>query len=323
MSLNIKAVFHVSTVTLVWVITSTAATADVMTEFSDRKTFENAVGVALTVEDFTDIHHVPLESAFLNSETECLSCTEPLFPGDIQPGVTYFANGNPNEPAFFNIDFGGHYSSTAFLDGLSPAPWNTTHAEITFWRNSPGNSRSVSAFGFDCAFQDGSDLQVTISFDHGPDQVFTYPDEGPVLTFFGFQSDATDIRSVSIGNIEPVLFGFDFDNFTFPAPTTGPELVITGSCPGLVTLQVTGLTPNSTSFLFASAAEGSFVIANGRCAGVELGLDNPHLILFLFADADGDVTVTGHLPANVCENFVQAFDRATCQATAVSSLNPN
>ncbi len=198
------------------VLTVLPASADVITTYTDRTTFNNAVGVPLTVEDFTDQHHFPITSGVLNALTEEPNATNGgIHPGDIQPGVTYstpVGSGN-----FFNIDQGGGYTG-GFLDGFEPSDREVT---IDFWNTAPGDARSISAFGFDLGTLGSTDFDVLISFSSGPDQLFNnvYPSS---LGFFGFQSDATDITQVVIGN-NGGFFGFDFDNFTFDSPKAIPE----------------------------------------------------------------------------------------------------
>ncbi len=194
-------------------IVALPATADVITTYTDRTTFNNSVGVPLTVEDFTDTFHFPISTGVLNAETNLPDIG--ILPGDIQAGVTYstpIGTGN-----FFNIDAGGGYTG-GFLDGFNPSDREVT---IDFWNSSSSDARPISAFGFDLGSLGSSDFDVLISFSSGPDQLFNnvYPNS---LSFFGFQSDATDITQVVIGN-NGGFFGFDFDNFTFDSPRAIPE----------------------------------------------------------------------------------------------------
>jgi hypothetical protein len=115
---------------------------------------------------------------------------------------------------FFNIDSGGGYAG-GFLDGYNPSD-----RVVTIDFDSP-----VSAFGFDKNSLNAGGFDVTIQFLSGSDQVFTNATPGS-LSFFGWQSSATDITSVVVEN-NAGFFAFDFDNFTFggstnvvPEPTT-------------------------------------------------------------------------------------------------------
>ena len=181
---------------------STTVSAGTITQFTDRPTFTGAVGGSLTIEDFTSSFHFPITTGILNSATNLPGLQNGgILPGDIQPGVTYstpVGSGN-----FFNIDAGAGYVG-GFLDGFNPRDRDVT---ITF-------DTPVSAFGFETGGSGGAtDFDVTIRFTSGPDQVFNnpYPNQ---ISFFGWQSNLSDIESVVVSNNGGSL-GFDFDNFTF------------------------------------------------------------------------------------------------------------
>ena len=186
---------------------SRSADAGGITDFSDRPTFNTAIGVPLTVEDFTSSEHFPITTGILNSETNLVvEEGTPITPGLIQPGVTYSTPIRNDAPAgfFFNIDAGGGFTG-GFLDGLgvgSPGSALTT----TF--NNP-----VNGFGFDTNDLMGTQFTITINFTSGPADVQTLPVSGD--SFFGFVSTATDIQSATLfGN--STEFTFALDNFTFP-----------------------------------------------------------------------------------------------------------
>ncbi len=213
---------QMSAMALACAMAAPSAKADNITTYFDRPTFNGAAGV-LTIEDFTGTHHFPISSGILNSLTDDPDASNPIFPGDIQPGVTYstpIGDGN-----FFNIDAGGGYTG-GFLDGFNPSDREVT---VNFHDNDPNVARSVSAFGFDIGSLGATDFDVLIQFASGPDQLFNFAYPGQ-LSFFGFISDAQDITSVIIGN-NGGFFGFDFDNFTYdvvPAPGAALPLLAAG-----------------------------------------------------------------------------------------------
>jgi hypothetical protein len=202
-------------------IAAGAATADTITTFTDRASFETAANTPLTLENFTDGPHFPISTGVLNSETNLPDIG--IFPGDIQPGVTYSTPVGTG--FFFNIDAGGGYSG-GFLDGFEPSDREVT---VTFHQTDPNSPRNVYAFGFDIGSLGATDFDVLIRFSNGTQQLFNNPYPGSV-SFFGFQSDAKDISSVVIGN-NGGFFGFDFDNFTYdvvPAPSAAALLGLGG-----------------------------------------------------------------------------------------------
>jgi hypothetical protein len=191
-----------------------AAGAGTITIFFDRASFQ-AAAPPQTVEDFTDTFHYPISTGVLNSRTDLPEAG--LFPGDIQPGATYSTE--LNQGNFFNIDAGRGYLG-GFLDGF-PAQ---REVKVVFHLDDPGLPRSIYGFGFDIGSLGSADFDVKVTFADGSEQDFNFPYPGPP-SFFGFLSDAPDIASVVIGN-NGIIFGFDFDNFTFDAVRggCGPDL---------------------------------------------------------------------------------------------------
>lgn len=183
---------------------SIEANAGAITIFSDRTAFNSAVG-ATTLENFTDRSNFPIPNGSLSSTSSFGS----LSAGDIQAGATYttpLGTGN-----YFNIDAGGGFSG-GFLDGFNPS-----NRDLTISYNP-----LVSAFGFDTNSL-MPNFDITINFLSGISFNGNFSVTGLNLQFFGFQSDATDIRSVVISGNNS-FFGFAIDNHSFGGNTaTVPE----------------------------------------------------------------------------------------------------
>lgn len=94
----------------------------------------------------------------------------------------------------------------------------------------------------------------------------------------------------------------------------GPDLRITGSCPGGKVLTITGATPLG-SLAIAHGAAGSFTIPSGPCAGTILDITAPTLAGFFNADVNGDFSLNFNVPAGLCGRTVQAVDMTTCLAS--------
>jgi hypothetical protein len=186
-------------------LTAATATAGTITTYLDRASYEAAVPPQ-NLENFTDSSHFPITTGVLNSETDLPEIG--IFPGMIQPGVTYSTP--VGQGFFFNIDAGGGYTG-GFLDGFEPSDREVT---MVFHLDDPNAPRTVNAFGFDLGTLGSTDFDVKITFADGSQQDFNFPYPNDSLGFFGFQSDAKDIASVVIGN-NGGFFGFDFDNFTY------------------------------------------------------------------------------------------------------------
>jgi hypothetical protein len=179
--------------------------AGTITSFTDRGTFDTSVGVTAT-ETFGPVQCFPL-TAPLNSASSyaCLSA------GTIQPGATYSAPvvaGNS-----FNIDAGGGFP-TPFLDSLLLGRGS---APLTVTFDSP-----VSAVGFDTdEVVMGDSFSILFNFISGSSSLTPSLASNSNLQFFGFESSAADIQSVTITGTD-TLFGFGLDNFSFNGNASAP-----------------------------------------------------------------------------------------------------
>lgn len=209
-----KQLFSASLLLLLFLVGPGAspANADTITVFTDRPTFDAAVG-STTVETFTSSFHFPITTGTLSSTTSLVVANgTPINPGDIQAGVTYstpIGTGN-----FFNIDTGGNFIG-GFLDGLDPADSPAVTATFT----SP-----VKEVGFDTdSLIAGNTVTVEINFTTGPSFSDTLSISG--LSFLGFEATGADIQSIGISD-SSTQFAFAVDNFTFGgagAVTSTPE----------------------------------------------------------------------------------------------------
>lgn len=100
----------------------------------------------------------------------------------------------------------------------------------------------------------------------------------------------------------------------------GPDLTVTGECPGVVTLHITDATPNGSVLLAAAAAGGSSTLPGGSCAGTELALENPKIRGRLQADGLGRVELTIQLGSSRCSTLFQGVDLRTCLPTDAAGL---
>ena len=99
----------------------------------------------------------------------------------------------------------------------------------------------------------------------------------------------------------------------------GPNLLITGPCPGQKTLTITGAN-SGARLAIAHGNAGSFIIPSGGCAGVELALATPSLAGFFNADATGSLSLTFNPPAGLCGRSVQVIDLSSCLVSQVAIL---
>ncbi len=89
-----------------------------------------------------------------------------------------------------------------------------------------------------------------------------------------------------------------------------------GSCPGAVRLNITGATPSGKVAIVVGTNGGEFTNPNPPCPGITIDLTPPFLTGFpkiVKADANGNLSLPGQLPANLCGKvLIQVVDLTTC-----------
>lgn len=93
---------------------------------------------------------------------------------------------------------------------------------------------------------------------------------------------------------------------------TGPVLTKTGTCPGLITLDLSGATPSANAVLLYGAA-GSTTKPSGLCAGTTVDIANPTIGPTLNTDVNGNASISANVPAGACGLTVQMVDIAACE----------
>lgn len=94
----------------------------------------------------------------------------------------------------------------------------------------------------------------------------------------------------------------------------GPVLTRTGSCPGQITLSLTGATPGGGVAMLYGAA-GTFTKPGGLCAGLRLNIAQPNFVGNLGVNALGQASITFSAAPGLCGRTVQGVDLATCTAS--------
>ncbi len=117
------------------------------------------------------------------------------------------------------------------------------------------------------------------------------------------------------------MAGFSMDAIKIEYESVTPTLVLTGGCPGLVSVQGINMTPNGLVYVARASALGSFTVPAGPCTGTVLGLSGPTLLATPTADAQGQFTLAGNLPASLCGTVhLQALDAASCVSSNTVSI---
>ena len=99
-----------------------------------------------------------------------------------------------------------------------------------------------------------------------------------------------------------------------------PDLAVAGSCPGLVTLSLSRLTPGAQVAVVGALAAGETAVPGGNCAGTELGIDEPLFSALTTADGTGQAVLEGDVTGGSCGALVQVLDLADCTTSAVAAL---
>ena len=175
---------------------------------------------------------------------------------------------------------------------------------------------------------DGTDWAVTVGADAvtwSTDDFGVNPDANALRwgTMYNFRFDAdagpagatADIglfRPGSPDSVQAITLG--------PSGLVGPNLNLSGVCPGSVTVTVDGLTAGGNVAIVSGTAPGVTTIPNGVCAGVELDVDGGSLLAVVTADGSGVFDVTRDINAGLCGLFIQAVDLSTCELSNVVQL---
>ena len=102
---------------------------------------------------------------------------------------------------------------------------------------------------------------------------------------------------------------------------SGPGLAVSGSCPGVMSLDASGMTAGGPVVFAYSIGGGSVTIAGGPCAGLTLAMGAPVQLGIVVADGSGNASFSGNAPANACGVvLVVAVDGATCTGSNIVGI---
>jgi len=94
---------------------------------------------------------------------------------------------------------------------------------------------------------------------------------------------------------------------------TAQSLTLSGSCPGAMTIDVAGATPNGQVALLTGTELGPDTVPGGPCLGSDLDVTGDLVFrTVLTADGAGTVNRTVSIPGPVCGAWLQALDVGTC-----------
>ncbi len=144
---------------------------------------------------------------------------------------------------------------------------------------------------------------MNIDIDEAYDGVFEYHYESS-----GIIADLGAVLGDEVGICGVIAIS---DNWALGDGPSGPNLSLTGSCPGLISFGVNGATPfGAVGLLYGPS--GSLTLASGSCAGMTLEIAAPTIGGIFAADINGDLFFSATLPAGACGLSVQAVDVGAC-----------
>ena len=157
---------------------------------------------------------------------------------------------------------------------------------------------------------------------------------GTLMNTFTYQVTVSPLSPPGTGtytyqntNITPATFTNTVRQVTNTTPVTivapGPTLDVTGSCPGMATIDITGLTPGARVTFWASDTAGSTPIGVGPCASTEIDLDVVEPRRRAFADGMGNYSFSRFFFFGQCGVMMQAVNHGNCgKSPVVTGVTP-
>jgi hypothetical protein len=207
--------------------------------------------------------------------------------------------------------------------------WSLTAAGIKRWEADgiagsnfpvvPTVSPDGSVIVFGTAFSFGMNGKLVAVNATDSSVLWTLPITGPSAGVAGPVAFSTDGNTVyapitEIGGVNK-LWAVSVNG----ASSAEPVLTLSGSCPGRVTANVTGLTPGASVQIWNGKGAGSTTINSGSCAGTVLDLAKARVLATRNADASGNLSLRLNLQATSCGKPLQAIDLATCSTSNVAT----
>jgi len=106
-------------------------------------------------------------------------------------------------------------------------------------------------------------------------------------------------------------------SYIFESVLVSPQLSISGTCPGVITITSSDTTPRSSIRLYESAGKGSFTFAGGPCEGRQVDLDAPDLIREDSTGFDPGFSILRTVDDFWCGRYLQLIDEKTCLTSEV------
>ncbi len=136
-----------------------------------------------------------------------------------------------------------------------------------------------------------------------------------------YQGDAsfTD-TSVAIEQVSQDRFvPGDYIELSIDFSCPGLTLTFDGACPGIVDVEVLGMTPGGTIAVIKGTGPGSFTVPVGPCAGTPMDITGASFVTFATdGDGDGMISASPFIGPGTCGSYVQLVDLTTCETSNVA-----
>lgn len=110
------------------------------------------------------------------------------------------------------------------------------------------------------------------------------------------------------------------DDLTFHE-AGGYRLSVRGTCPGQVTIEWNGATPNTQQGLVFGLSQGSTTIPSGPCQGTVLGIQGQVQLVNTFGTGpNGSGTLSGNAGTSACGRFLQLVEVPSCNVSNVGTI---
>jgi hypothetical protein len=107
----------------------------------------------------------------------------------------------------------------------------------------------------------------------------------------------------------------------FSSSALAQTVSTSGTCPGVVRIDVSGVTPGGNYYILRGNAAGATPLPGGPCAGVSSGLSSVTSFFGAFsASAGGTASLAPSVPGSAAGSFISVLDPRTCTVSRAVAL---
>ncbi|MCC6907811.1 MAG: hypothetical protein IT430_07720 [Phycisphaerales bacterium] len=195
--------------------------------------------------------------------------------------------------------------------------WTLLGTETIPSINPNGTPTPVNIGGLTIAFGETCGLYFTRS-----DGISIEYTNGPLGAF---QNNDVRWEDRGIGGEYPFLLSFNNRIFNGTVYYDcggggGYRLTVGGTCPGTVTVDWAGATPNVQQGIAFGQGQGSTIIPGGPCAGTMLGIQGGVQLVRTVSTGSGSGGVAGNAGTGACGGYLQLVEAGSCNTSNVDQI---